>query len=135
MKEQALVPLQSLFLTIWYISLNSSTGTKTPAQLEDGNFRLSTSTRTPAWWKPEGLLSRFLEPHPVTSLPTNLCKVIQPAVFLPNFAYKNSSLKAIREFASLSPSCLFILHVPCNKIFSVQTPTSQFVWPHCAPST
>ena len=33
--------------------LSSSTGTKAPAHMEDGDFRLSTSTGTPDWLKPE----------------------------------------------------------------------------------
>ena len=42
----------------------SSTGTKAPTQVEDDNFRLSTSIGTPNWLQPEGWwLNTILLPH------------------------------------------------------------------------
>ena len=52
--------------------------------MEDGNFRLNT---------------RFLDPHPATSPPTNQKKVTHPAAHTPHFAYKNS-LKTFGGFGS-----------------------------------
>ena len=54
-RSRILVPPQGIYITIWYTSLSSSTGTNPPTpQVEDGNFRLSTSTRTPDWLELEG---------------------------------------------------------------------------------
>ena len=58
---------------IYIISLSSPVGTKTPTQVEDGNFRLST---------------RFLEHLPVTSPPTSQKKVTHPAALTPNLPLK-----------------------------------------------
>ena len=79
---RVLVPPQGIYITI---TLNSSAGNKTPTQVEDVNFRLST---------------RSLENHPVTSdwLPTNQKKVTHPATLTPNFAYEKFSPKTTREF-------------------------------------
>lgn len=66
------------------MSLSSSTGTKASIQVEDGNFRLNLSTWTPDWSEPEDWGLRFLEQHPVTSLPMNQKKVTQPATLTPN---------------------------------------------------
>ena len=46
---RVLVPPQRIYKTIWYISLSSSTVTKGPIQVEDGNFRLSARMWTPDW--------------------------------------------------------------------------------------
>ena len=61
----------------WGKSMHNSTfeffcRTGTPAQVEDGNFRLS---------------ERFLEHRPVTSPPTNQKKVRHPAALTTNFAF------------------------------------------------
>ena len=64
--------------------LSFSAKTKTLNQVEDGNFRLNT---------------RFLDPHPATSPPTNQKKVTHPAAHTPHFAYKNS-LKTFGGFGS-----------------------------------
>lgn len=63
---------------------------------EDGNFRPS---------------PRFLEHHPVTSPPTRQKKVI------PNFAYKNLSLKTIGKFGVFEHEPL-VLAWPCHKSVS-----------------
>ena len=86
------------------ISLSSSTGSKIPAQVEDGNLRLST---------------RFLEHFPVTSPPTNQRKVMHPAALPQNFAYKNSSLKTIREFRLFEHKLPILLAWPFHKTSSV----------------
>ena len=73
-----------------------------------------------------------MEYHPATSLPTNQEKVTHPVALTPNFAFKNSSLKTIREFGLLNTSHLFSLPGPTIHISLLQTLTFQFVWPHCA---
>ena len=84
-------------------SLSSSTGTKAPTQVEDGNFRLST---------------RVLEHCPVTSPPTNQNKVTHPAALSPDFDYKNFSLKTILEFRILEHEPPILLARPYHKSFS-----------------
>ena len=71
------------------IPLSSSTGTKSPTQKEDGNFRLSTGS---------------LEHHPVTAPPINQKKTPHPEAFTPNFAYKNFPKQ------SMSLSLVFFEH-------------------------
>ena len=74
--SRILVLQQGIYITI---SLHSSAGTKTlPRWKTDGNFRLSI---------------RFLEHGLFTSQPTNQMKIIDPAAFTSNFAYKIFSLK------------------------------------------
>ena len=80
-----LVPPEGIYLTIWYIALSSSTGTKPPTQVEDGNFRLCTGTWTLGYLKPEGWWLRLLGHHPVASPPTNQRRVTHPADLLPKF--------------------------------------------------
>ena len=53
------------------MSLSSSIGPKVPAQGQDGNFRLSSSTWTPDWSEPKGWWVRFLKHRPAISPPTN----------------------------------------------------------------
>ena len=85
------------------MSLSSSVGTKVLTQVEDGNFRLNI---------------RFLEHCPVTSPPASQKKVTHPAALTPNFAYKNFSLKTIREFRDFEHEPPILLAWPCNKLFS-----------------
>ena len=115
---RVLAPPQGIHRTI---SLSSSAGTKAPTQVGGGNFSLS---------------SRFLEHRPVTSPPTNPKEVTHPATLTPNFAYKNFSLKTNREFNFfLSTSHPFSSLSPAINLSPLQTPTFQFVWPHCASGT
>ena len=80
-------------------------GTKATTQVDDSNFRQSTI---------------FPEPHPVTSPPTNQKKVTHPAALIPNFAYKNFSLKAMEISGFSEHEQLFSLLGPvislCSKL-------------------
>ena len=75
--------------------------------MEDGNFRLSTGS---------------LEHHPVTAPPINQKKTPHPEAFTPNFAYKNFSLKTIRDFGVLNMSRLFSWLGPAIKPSLLQIP-------------
>ena len=114
---RVLVPPQGIYIKI---SLSSSAATKAPTQVEGNNFRLGT---------------RFLEHHPVTSQPTKQKKVTHPADLIPNFAYKTSPQKPSGILGFLSISHPLSLLVPAINLSLLQTPTFQFVWPHCASGT
>lgn len=60
--------------------------------------------------------------------PTNQRRVLHPEAFLPNSAYKNSSLKTSAEGPSsfLSTSCPFSLLSPTIHLSLLQTPTSSW---------
>ena len=63
------------------------------------------------------------ENHPVTSPLTNQKKVMHPAALPTNVAFKNPSLKAIREFGSFEHEMLVLLSGPCNKCCTLLHPT------------
>ena len=69
--------------------------------------------------------TRFLEHHLVTSPPTNQKELTSCS---PNFAYKNFSLKTIRDFGGFEHEPPILLAWPCNKTFSAPNPS--VFWPH-----
>ena len=97
--------------------LSSSTGTKVPTHVEDGNCRLSTSMWIPDWLEPKGWWLRFLECHPITSPPTNHRKVTYTAYLPLTFGYENSSLKTTREIRPFGHKPPVLLAWPCSKSF------------------
>ena len=74
-----------------------------PLQVEDCNFRLSTSMWTLDWLEQDGWWLKFLEHYPVTSSKTNQKEVTNPAALTPDFAVKNHSLETIGEFRFSEP--------------------------------
>lgn len=111
--DRVLFPLWACTRQSEYISLTYSKGTKAPAQVE-GKCRLTTSTWTPKlagtgklMTEVPGTLSCYLttsrskESHVPCSPP-------------PIFAFKNSSLKPIREFRILSMVPILLAWL-CNK--------------------
>ena len=113
---RVLVPPQGIYITV---SLTSSAETKSPTQVEDGNFRMS---------------ARFLEHHPVTSPPTNQKKLTTCSLH-PKFDFKTVSPKTIREFGVFEHESPVLLAWPCNKLSLLQTLTFWFVWPFCVSGT
>ena len=73
-------------------------------------------------------LTRFPEHCLVTSPPSNQKKVTHPAALTPNFAYKNFSLKTIREFGFFEYEPPIFLGWPCNKPFSAQKKKKKKKW-------
>ena len=132
---RVLVPPQGICLAIWYTSLSSPTGAGVPTQVEDGNFRLSTSTGTPDWLEQEGWWLRFLEHHPLTSPPTNQKKVTHPAALTPNLSLKTLPWNSLGSSGLLSMSHSFSLVGPAINLSLLQTPTFQFLWFHGASGT
>lgn len=77
---------------------------------------------------------RLLEHCPVTFPPTKQWKVTHPVALLPNFAYKNSSPKTIKEFGleyEPTSSCLSL----AIEESLLQTPTFWFLWTLCVRHT
>ena len=114
--SRILVLQQGIYITI---SLHSSAGTKTlPRWKTDGNFRLSI---------------RFLEHGLLISAPTNQKKIVDPADFTSNFAYKSlpENHWDLRGFEH-NPLLSFL--GPTIKSSLLWTLTFRFVWPHCASS-
>ncbi|KAJ8785237.1 hypothetical protein J1605_007456 [Eschrichtius robustus] len=76
--------------------------TKTPIQVDDGHYMLTTSKVDPILVGTRSL--RFLKHQPVTSPPTNQKKVHElithPTTLSSKTVFKNPCLKAIREFGS-----------------------------------
>ena len=98
-----------------YVSLSYSAGTNTPAQVGDGNSRLSTSSGAQTGWNQK---ADDWDSWDTTRLPSHQpirgrSYTLQPHP--PNVAYENSSWKTIEEFRSSEHEQP---HSPCNKPFS-----------------
>jgi len=117
--SRALAPPQGMYRAIWYTSLSSSIGTKVPTLGKDGNFRLSSSTcMDPRLVRTKRLMSEIPETLP-WYLTTNQSEDSPtPASFTPDFAYKNSSIKAMWEFESLQHELPALPAWPCSKPLS-----------------
>ena len=97
----------SLSLSIWCKPLNSSLCIRASTQVEDGNFRLSTSMSTRDWLEPEDWWLRFLEHYAVPSPQTTQRKVTHPGACPPNcaffFIFKNFLDHTTRHVGSSFP--------------------------------
>ena len=99
-------------VTTWDTSL-SSMGTKSPTQVEDGNFKLSTR-----WLEPECQWLRFLEHHlsPHHQPIRGRLHTLQPSPPL-RYLYKLPPWIPFRSSDLLSMTHLFSLHGPCHQSF------------------
>ena len=89
------------------LSLSSFSGTRAFSKAEAGNFRETT---------------RFQEAMPCHLTTNHQQKVTHLAALTPNFAYKNFSLKTIRDFGVLNMSRLFSWLGPAIKPSLLQIP-------------
>ena len=113
------VPPQGIYITKYLWVLLQELRPPGPRPGGGGNFRLSI---------------RFLEHRPVISPPTNQKKATPPAALTPNFAYKNSSPKTIKQFRVFEHEPHILLAWPCNKPFSAPN-SDLLVWPLCGWGT
>ena len=66
--------------------------------MDDGDHKFSTRTGPQVSWNQKVDASDSPKHHSVTSSAANEKKVTSPATLTPNVTFKNSSLKATREF-------------------------------------
>ena len=108
-KTRVLVPPQGIHRTIWHIPLSCSVEMKTPTQVEDDDYMLTTSTQTPAWLKLAGWWLRKLKHHPVNLILSNQKKVHEQQHSNQMLPLKTLPWNPLGSSGLLNISCLFSL--------------------------